>query len=267
MGDDLNINTCTAAYFTGAGTTRAITDRFIAAIEAAGIPARAVDITPHGSDVPIFGANDLAVFAVPSFGGRVPAPALAQFARCQGHDTPAVLIVTFGNRAVDDTFLELADTVRGQGFIPIALGAIVAHHSLMIDVAQGRPDAADLDAVDVLARTALDRLARASNPRDAELVDIPGNRPYRDFAGSPFRAQADADACTGCGLCARSCPAGAVDPAAPAHTDADACITCMRCIVDCPVGARSLTGGDDLAATRAAFAERLASRVESYIIG
>lgn len=263
----MNTTACTAAYFTGAGTTRAITDRFIAAIEAAGIPARAVDITPHGSDVPAFGANDLAVFAVPSFGGRVPAPALAQFARCQGHDTPAVLIVTFGNRAVDDTFLELADTVREQGFIPIALGAIVAHHSLMIDVAQGRPDAADLGAVDAFARTALDKLAHASSPRDAELADIPGNRPYRDFAGSPFRAQTDAGTCTGCGLCARSCPAGAIDLADPTRTDADACITCMRCIACCPAGARSLTGGDDLAATRAAFAERLAPRVESYIIG
>lgn len=265
MGDNMNISACTAAYFTGAGTTRTVTEHFAAAIKAAGIPARAVDITPAGSDVPIFGANDLAVFAVPSFGGRVPAPALAQFARCEGHGTPAVLIVTFGNRAVDDTFLELADMVRERGFIPVALGAICAHHSLMVDVAKGRPDKTDLETVDNLARTALDKLARASNARDAELADIPGNRPYRDFAGSPFRAQADADACTGCGSCARQCPAGAIDPADPARTDTDACITCIRCIVGCPAGARSLTGGDDLAATRAAFAERLAPRVESYI--
>ena len=267
MGDDLNINTCTAAYFTGAGTTRTITERFTAAIEAAGIPARAVDIAPAGSDVPTFDPNDLAVFAVPSFGGRVPAPALAQFARCEGHDTPAVLIVTFGNRAVDDTFLELADTVRERGFIPVALGAICAHHSLMIDVAKGRPDKTDLEAVDNLAHAVLDKLARVSDARDAELADIPGNRPYRDFAGSPFRAQADAGVCTGCGLCARSCPAGAIDLADPTRTDTDACITCMRCIVGCPAGARSLTGGDDLAAMRAAFAERLAPRVESYIVG
>lgn len=258
--------TCTAAYFTGAGTTRTITERFAAAIEATGITASAVDISPVGSDVPTFGPDDLAVFAVPSYGGRVPAPALAQFARCEGHDTPAVLIVSFGNRAVDDTFLELADTVREQGFIPIALGAIVAHHSLMIDVAQGRPDAADLGAVDALVRTALDRFARASSPRDAELADIPGNRPYRDFHGVPFRAQADASLCTSCGTCARQCPAGAIDPENPSVTDTDACITCMRCITVCPANVRSLTGGDALVAQRAAFAERLAPRVESYTV-
>lgn len=258
--------TCTAAYFTGAGTTRTITERFAATIEAAGIIVRAVDITPAGSDVSAFGPDDLAVFAVPSYGGRVPAPALAQFARCEGHDTPAVLIVSFGNRAVDDTFLELADTVRAHGFIPVALGAFVAHHSLMIDVAQGRPDEADLTAIDAFARAVADKLAVAATVRDAELTDIPGNRPYRDFRGVPFRAHADADLCTSCGACARQCPAAAIDPANPTATDADACITCMRCINVCPAGARSLTGGDALVAQRAAFAERLAPRVESYIV-
>ena len=36
----MNITACTAAYFTGAGTTRTVTERFAAAIEAAGTPAR-----------------------------------------------------------------------------------------------------------------------------------------------------------------------------------------------------------------------------------
>ncbi len=257
---------CTAAFFTGAGTTRTVTERFAAAIEAAGIAARAVDITPAGSDVPSFGPDDLAVFAAPSYGGRVPAPALAQFARCEGHDTPAVLIVSFGNRAVDDTFLELADTVRAHGFIPIALGAFVAHHSLMVDVAQGRPDEVDLAAIDAFARATADKLAAAATVRDAELTDIPGNRSYRDFHGVPFRARADASLCTSCGTCARQCPAGAIDPENPSVTDTNACITCMRCITVCPANVRSLTGGDALVAQRAAFAERLAPRVESYTV-
>lgn len=262
----MNITACIAAYFTGAGTTRTVTERFAAAIETAGTPARSVDITPHGADVPTFGPQDLAVFAVPSYGGRVPAPALERIARCEGHDTPAVLIVTFGNRAVDDTFLELADTVREHGFVPVALGAIVAHHSLMIDVAQGRPDESDLAAVDALAASTLERLTQALDAHTVELPDIPGNRPYRDFNGVPFRAQADAGACVRCGACAQQCPAAAINPAHPELTDADACITCMRCISVCPVGARSLSGGDALVAQRAAFAERLAPRVESYTI-
>ncbi len=147
----MDITACVVSYFTGAGTTRAVSERFAAAAEAAGVPARAADITPHGAEVPAFDPGDLAVFAVPSYGGRVPAPALERLARCEGNDTPAALVVTFGNRAVDDTFLELADAVRARGFVPVALGAIVAHHSLMVDVAPGRPDAADLAAADARA--------------------------------------------------------------------------------------------------------------------
>lgn len=267
MGDGMKIDACTAAYFTGAGTTRTVAEHFASAVEGVGFTARAVDITPADSGVPAFGPDDLAVFAVPSYGGRVPAPALVRFARCEGHDTPAVLVVTFGNRAVDDTFLELADAVRERGFIPVALGAIVAHHSLMVDVATGRPDETDLQAVDTLVRTALDKLGSVASARDAELADIPGSRPYRDFPGVPFRAQADSGVCRRCGLCARQCPAGAIGLENPACTDSDACITCMRCIAACPYGARFLDGGDALVAQRAAFAERLAPRVESYVIG
>lgn len=262
----MDLAACTVAYFTGAGTTRVVAERCAAGIAVAGIDARTADITPHDSEVPTFGPNELAVFAVPSYGGRVPAPALAQVERCAGHDTPAVLIVTFGNRAVDDTFLELADTVSDHGFVPVALGAIVAHHSLMVDVAQGRPDEADLAAVDGLAQATLAKLAQAASVWDAALSNIPGNRPYRAFAGVPFRAQADAGRCVGCGACARQCPAGAIDPDNPAATDADACITCMRCITVCPVGARSLNGGEALAAQRVAFAERCSARVESYCL-
>lgn len=262
----MDITACVVSYFTGAGTTRAVSERFAAAAEAAGVPARAADITPHGAEVPAFGPGDLAVFAVPSYGGRVPAPALERLARCEGDDTPAVLVVTFGNRAVDDTFLELADAVRARGFVPVALGAIVAHHSLMVDVAPGRPDAADLAAVDALAAAALEKLAQAPAAPAAALADIPRDRPYRDFNGVPFRARADAAACVACGTCARQCPAGAIDAADPAATDADACVTCMRCIEVCPAGARSLTGGEALARQRAAFAERLAPRVESYTV-
>ena len=35
----MDITACVVSYFTGAGTTRAVTEHFAAAIEAAGIPA------------------------------------------------------------------------------------------------------------------------------------------------------------------------------------------------------------------------------------
>ena len=59
-------------------------------------------------------ADDLCVFAVPSFGGRVPFPAAERISSLKGNGAKAVLISVFGNRASDDTLAELRDlTVKG----------------------------------------------------------------------------------------------------------------------------------------------------------
>ena len=151
-----------ALYFTGAGTTRLVAERLA---ERCGLPAEMADVTPRGAVPPAFGEHDLAVFAVPSYGGRVPVPMLERIARCEGRDTPAVLLVTYGNRAIDDTLLELADAVRERGFVPVGAAAVVAHHSLMTNVAEGRPDEKDLAVVDELARVALARLFATPDAR------------------------------------------------------------------------------------------------------
>ena len=39
--------------------------------------------------------------------------------------TPAVLVVVYGNRAYDDALLELSDIATGAGFVPLAAGAFV----------------------------------------------------------------------------------------------------------------------------------------------
>lgn len=253
-----------ALVFTGAGTTRTVAERFVAAT---GLAGEVIDITPQASGVPALGPGDLAVIAVPSFGGRVPAPAAAKLSQLpEAPGVPAVLLVTYGNRAVDDTFIELADIVRDRGLLPVAGAAVVAHHSLMVDVAIGRPDAEDLSVVDALARDTVARLAEAASAGEAALAEVPGNRPYRAYGGVAFHAAADPGRCIACGACAELCPTGAIDPAAPAVTDTARCVTCLRCVAVCPAGARAVDGGEELVRARAAFAESLAPRQPSYTL-
>ena len=63
-----------------------------------------------------FGAQDLIVFGVPSYGGRVPAPAAERFRNLKGQKTPIILLTAFGNRDYDDTLLGICSCgSRGCG--------------------------------------------------------------------------------------------------------------------------------------------------------
>lgn len=55
--------------------------------------------------------EDICVVAVPSFGGRVPAIAVERLERIRANGAVAILVVVYGNRAYDDTLLELKTSV------------------------------------------------------------------------------------------------------------------------------------------------------------
>ena len=44
----------------------------------------------------------------------------ARLSKVEHVDAPAVMLVTYGNRAVDDTFIELADMLESKGWHPWA---------------------------------------------------------------------------------------------------------------------------------------------------
>ena len=183
-----------------------------------------------------FSEEDLCVFAVPSFGGRVPEVCCQRISEMTGRGALAVLIAVYGNRAYDDTLLELKEVVTEQGFRCIAAIGAVAEHSIMHQYGAGRPDAADREELASFAGTIRERLLDEDKESG---LDLPGRHPFREYNGLPMKPKADRS-CDKCGTCAQQCPVGAIPEEDPSKTDPKLCITCMRCVAICPGNARSL---------------------------
>lgn len=174
-------------------------------------------------------AEDVCIVAVPSFGGRVPDLAAKRLEHIKGNGAKAVLLCVYGNRAFEDTLVELQDILTRNGFGCAAAVAALAEHSIMHAFAAGRPDADDKTVLTDYASAIVKKL----NGPAAELA-LPGNRPYKEYKVAPM-IPLTGESCVGCGLCDEKCPPGAIK----AHQiDPDKCICCMRCTAVCPTGAK-----------------------------
>ncbi|OUP25672.1 4Fe-4S binding protein [Gemmiger sp. An194] len=200
---------------------------------ALGGEAVCTDLTVHPAQAT---PADMAVIAVPSFGGRVSPLAAQRIRQLQGGGTPAVLLCVYGNRAYEDTLAELRDLAAEAGFRVAAAVAAIAEHSIARQFAAGRPDAQDLDQLSAFGEAIRQKLDRG----ELTEPELPGNRPYKPFGVLPMLPAPTGD-CISCGVCAKECPAQAIDPQDVSKVDKDACISCMRCIAVCSHAARQLS--------------------------
>lgn len=169
--------------------------------------------------------GDLCIAAVPSFGGRIPPLAAQRLATLRGNGAAAIALCVYGNRAFEDTLVELQDILEDCGFVCAAGAALLAEHSIMHAFAAGRPDREDEAVIASFAAAIRDRLASGIIP-----VTFPGNRPYKEYKVAPM-VPLSGETCTDCGLCEQLCPAGAI---ADGVIDPAKCICCMRCTAICP---------------------------------
>ena len=123
-----------------------------------------------------FRPEDICVVAVPSFGGRVPKLAEDRLRHLRGFGARAVFVVSYGNRAYDDTLLELKNILGDVGFQCCAAVAAVTEHSIVRKYGAGRPDKQDEDKLKAFGGDIRRVLESGEVPRD---LQVPGNRTYK----------------------------------------------------------------------------------------
>lgn len=220
-------------YFSPTGGTKKVADIMVQAMKK---DVRKIDMIKDSDKIlqTEFSQDDICLIAVPSYGGRIPSVTADKFQKLQAKGTKAILVAVFGNRAIDDTLIELQDILEKAGFVCVAGVEAVAEHSLMHQFGTGRPDKQDEKELIEFSEQIIQKIETKDNHRK---VELPGSHNYREYNGVPLKPVANGK-CTSCGLCAKECPTGAISKDDPKVTDKEKCISCMHCVAVCPKKAR-----------------------------
>ena len=196
-----------------------------------------------------FSGDDLAFVGSPTYAGRVPNKIAPELIRLlHGTGTPAVPVVTFGNRSYDNSLAELTAILVNNGFRPVSAGAFCMPHVFSGSLGARHPDDRDRELMKKLGRAAAEAAVHLGEDTDGYVpLHVPGDseapyytplgtdgQPARFLKAHPLLHD---DLCRKCGTCAEACPMGSVsreDPSAMTGI----CIKCQACIRSCPAHAR-----------------------------
>jgi ferredoxin len=238
----MDIRTIKLVYFSPTETTESIVSGIAQGIDP-DIVSR-VDLTPpdarrHAVELM---RDELTIIGTPVYAGRVPAEAVRRLQLIKGDNTPAVVVVVYGNREYEDALLELRNIVAGLGFRPIAGGAFIGEHSYSSEptpIAPGRPDNQDMEIAKHFGESIQEKMSRLQTLDDLPALQVPGNCPYVVWDQPPAMAPVTEESlCTLCAECAAACPMAAITVEETVLTSEEACIRCSACVKKCPSGAR-----------------------------
>jgi len=243
------INKVWAVYFTGTGNTK----KMVTAVAKAACDKLGCDYAEYDFSLPAaraqeltFANTDLVVFGTPVYAGRVPNVLLPYLTEnIKGNGALAVPVVTYGNRNFDDGLMELRNLMTTNGLTPIGGGAFVGVHSFSTTLGAGRPDADDMDMARELGEKAAEKVLAGAVDGPVAVEGEDPIRPYytpRDRNSNPInilkvKPKTDTDKCINCGLCARICTMGSIDPQ-DVTSVTGICIKCCACVKRCPKGAK-----------------------------
>ena len=229
-------------YFSPTGTTKKVLETIGRNLTISTIKEYNITKYLEAYNFPDNSENTLTVIGMPVYSGRIPADAAERLRQFKTNNSPAILVVVYGNRAYEDSLKELRDIAIQIGFKILGAAAFIGEHSYSTSknpLAEGRPDKSDLLLAKQFALNINNKLKNLTTINNIEYLKIPGNYPYRDKNSAPvISPETKESICTLCKTCERVCPTNAVTVSNTVITDKSLCIWCSACIKSCPVNAR-----------------------------
>ena len=233
-----------AVYYSATGTTDKVVNTLAEELAAQlDLPFERVGFTKLAEHEKVysFTDGDLVVVGTPTYAGRVPNKILPDFqTKLHSSGALAVAVVTFGNRAYDNSLAELCAVLEADGFHTAAAGAFVGRHAFTDKLADGRPDWDDKREIRDFAGRIADKVKNFTDIPAP--VQVPGDpaAPYyvpKGVDGEPAKflkakPKTDLGKCCNCGACARLCPMGAID-LRDVSSVPGTCIKCQACVRKC----------------------------------
>ena len=239
-----------AVFFSATGNTKRVVEQLAGRLaQKLAVPVEVEDFTLSAahSEVHVYSPDDLVIFGVPTYAGRIPNKVLPFVQELfKGNKTPTVAVVTFGNRSFDNSLSELDAELEKNDFLVLGAGAVVCHHAFA-EVGIGRPNTTDeelltafADSVFAKLQNSCQSLPNAAIKRNEALTAyyVPlglDGKPVNFLKAKPVT---DKSKCDNCGVCVAVCPMASIDKNDVSLVPG-ICIKCQACIVYCHTKAKA----------------------------
>ena len=189
--------------------------------------------------------SDIILIATPIYAERIPQFVFEFMEQIEGEGKPLAVVSVYGNMGFGISLAQFEAFALKNHFCLAAAGAFIGEHTYAgknAPVALGRPDENDLAEASEFGTKIREKLEVGI----FEPLFIPKSKLPKFITNFPDRGTrllikqptVNLSICSRCGVCAKKCPVGAVDPES-LQIDEQKCIRCYACVRSCPNFARA----------------------------